>query len=363
MKLYRKLILPFVIILFLGILFIFLWNSMMTSESNSTITLATTTSTENSGLLDHLHPEMTKDTGITVDVLAVGTGAALEHARKGLADVVMVHARSLEDQFIKEGYGIHRVSVMYNNFIIVGPSEDPAKIRGLTNSIDIYLRLYEARDSIIFVSRGDNSGTHVKEIDLWNLANITIQSDNFQWIQNNPWYLETGAGMGQTLTTASEFQAYTLTDRGTWLFIKNGLNLELLAQGSISWQNPYSAILVNPTMFQSGLINYEMAKNYVKWLISPKGQSIIDNYTILDETAFFADFLDHIDEMAEEELDFWGIEPPNNITHLFEPTNVQNSISIKSTKDLPYSFTNCLKLEIIKSDFGTKLLHKENFPV
>lgn len=294
--------------------------SFLIPTSSSTITLATTTSTDNSGLLDYLHPEMTKDTGVTVDVVAVGTGAAIEHAKNGLADVIIVHARVLEDQFVAEGFGFHRIDLMYNDFIIVGPSEDPANIKGLTNSTEIFTRLYNTRESIKFASRGDNSGTHVKELELWTLANISIQSDSVEWSQSNPWYLETGSGMGNTLSTASVAQAYILTDRGTWLFNEESLDLEVLAQGSELWHNSYGAILVNPDKFKSGMIKIEMAKKYVQWLISTKGQSMIDNYTIKGEKAFFADFINHIEELSAKELEFWEIENTNNVIYRYKKT-------------------------------------------
>jgi len=294
--------------------------SFLIPVSSSTITLATTTSTDNSGLLDYLHPEMTKDTGVTVDVLAVGTGAAIEHAKSGLADIIIVHARVLEDQFVAEGYGFHRVDLMYNDFIIVGPSEDPANIKGLTDSTEIFTRLYNTRKSIKFASRGDNSGTHVKELELWSYANINIQSDSVEWSQSNPWYLETGSGMGNTLSTASVAQAYILTDRGTWLFNEESLDLEVLAQGSELFHNPYGAILVNPDKFKSGTINFEMAKKYIKWLISTKGQSLIDNYTIKGKQAFFADFINHIEELSAEELEFWEIENTSNVIYRYKKT-------------------------------------------
>ncbi len=274
-----------------------------------TIILATTTSTENSGILDYIHPIMTEDTGITVDVVAVGTGAALENARGGLADVVIVHARSLEDEFIQEGYGLHRVDLMFNDFIIVGPSSDPANIRGKSNASEVFSLLYLARDNITFFSRGDNSGTHVKELIHWELANIEIKQDNITWAHLNPWYLETGSGMGQTLTVAWVANGYTLSDRGTWLFIKDNLDnkLEMLAEGAPEWMNSYGAILVNPESITSRNINFDAAKRYVQWLISDKGQNLIGNYTINDFQAFFPDFKNHLHEMSAEELGFWGI--------------------------------------------------------
>ena len=299
-----------IVIITIGIVLIVLFGIvMLTSSSNKTksIILATTTSTDNSGLLDFLHPLIKDEIGINVDILAVGTGAALEQSRRGLADVVLVHARTLEDQFITEGFGFHRVDLMFNNFIIVGPSNDPANIAGLMNSTEIFIKLYQARDSITFVSRGDNSGTHVKELELWKTAGVTIKGKNFEWAQNNPWYIETGSGMGYTLTVAYISEGYTLIDRGTWLFNKRGQELKVLAEGPSEWLNHYSAILVNPDKFNSGVVNFKSAKEYVKWLISNRGQALINNYTINGEQTFYADFKSHISEMSPEELIFWGI--------------------------------------------------------
>ncbi|MHA2244985.1 MAG: substrate-binding domain-containing protein [Candidatus Hodarchaeales archaeon] len=278
-----------------------------TSNKDKSIMLATTTSTDNSGLLDFLHPIMEDETGISVDILAVGTGAALEQSRRGLADVILVHARTLEDQFIAEGFGFHRVDLMFNDFIIIGPTNDPANIAGLKNSTEIFIRLFLARDSITFVSRGDNSGTHVKELELWKTAGVTIKGKNLEWGQINPWYIETGSGMGYTLTVAYISEGYTLIDRGTWLFNKRGQELMILAEGPPEWLNYYGAILVNPDKFNSGIINFKSAKEYVKWLISNKGQALINNYTINDEQAFYADFTNHVSEMSPDELKFWGI--------------------------------------------------------
>jgi tungstate transport system substrate-binding protein len=195
---------------------------------------------------------------------------------------------------------------MYNDFIIVGPTNDPSGIRGLTNSSEIFNRIDKTKSAIKFVSRGDNSGTHIKELELWSNASFSINSDDVDWVYNNRWYKETGSGMGLTLTIASQLQAYTLTDRGTWLFMKENLSLELLAEGSSLWHNLYGAILVNPENFESN-INFELAKKYVQWLISPFGQDMINNYKISEEQAFFANFIYHIDELTEEEKDFWGI--------------------------------------------------------
>ena len=179
----------------------------------NTITLYTTTSTRDSGLLDYLKPMWEKDTGINVSVVAVGTGAALEAARNGLADLVMVHARSLEDEFISEGYGMHRVSLMHNDFILVGPSSDPAGIMGMTNATQVFQKLYQERNQVTFASRGDLSGTNVKELALWDKSGITIEPDNITWANVNPWYLDLGSGMAATLSSASINASYTLSDR------------------------------------------------------------------------------------------------------------------------------------------------------
>lgn len=275
-----------------------------------TITLYTTTSTRDSGLLDYLNPLMEKDIHIHVDVVAVGTGAALDGARAGLADVVMVHARSLEDVFISEGYGIHRVSLMHNDFILVGPSSDPAGINGMTNATQVFQKLYQNRASILFASRGDNSGTNVKELTLWNESGITVQPDNATWASENPWYIDTGSGMAATLTTASEKGAYTLSDRATFLNLNNTLPLDILAQDptdAVNWANPYGVILVNPAKFASGSIKFDLAKKYVEWLISSTGQDAINAYRLQNTQVFFADFQSLKGELNSTELLFWGL--------------------------------------------------------
>jgi tungstate transport system substrate-binding protein len=279
------------------------------NNTAETIILATTTSTDNSGLLDYIHPIMTDDTRINIDVVAVGTGAALEHAKGGLADVVIVHARSLEDEFIQTDFGFHRIDLMFNDFIIVGPPNDPANIRDKSNASEVFSLLYLSRENITFISRGDNSGTHVKELSQWELANIEVAGDNFTWAHLNPWYLETGSSMGQTLTTTWVLDGYTLTDRGTWLFNRFNAeyDLEVLAEGAPEWVNPYGAILINPESITARKINFNAAKRYVQWLISDKGQNLIGNYTINGHHAFFPDFKNHLHEMAEEELGFWGL--------------------------------------------------------
>jgi tungstate transport system substrate-binding protein len=315
----RKLIAIFSILLLGTGILIWTFPLLFPLNDSNRITLATTTSTENSGLLDYLHPEMTIDTGgIIIDVVAVGTGAALEQARRGLADVVIVHNRELEDQLVLDGVGVHRVDLMYNDFILVGPPTDPAGVRGLVNSSEIFRRIFMERDNLSFLSRGDRSGTHLKELELWNAADIEINSENSSWVSENPWYLESGTGMGETLTFASLSKAYAFTDRGTWLFIRESIsNLVILTSGAPQWNNPYGAILVNPASFQPGIINFDAAKKYVQWLISGKGQTMINSYTIGGEMAFIADFAHHINEMSQVEREFWEINANGNNTESF----------------------------------------------
>jgi tungstate transport system substrate-binding protein len=286
----------------------------LNSQQTENIILATTTSTENSGLLDYLHLELAKKLKISVGVVSVGTGAALEIARKGLADVVLVHAKSLEDEFIAEGYGFHRVTIMSNEFVVVGPSSDPGQIKGLQNSSDIFKRLYSNRNDLQFVSRGDNSGTHEKEKQLWSLSNITINISDMNWHESNEWYAEVGAGMSSTLVEASELQAYTLTDLGTWLFLKDNLDLEVIVEGLEIWKNFYSVILVNPVKFDNRSINYQTSKKYVQWLISSEGQSLIDSYTVNGEQLFYSEFIKSLEELPSEEQEFWEINQAQNGT-------------------------------------------------
>ena len=278
-----------------------------------TITMYTTTSTDNSGLLQYLRPMWEKDTGITVDWVPVGTGAAIQAAEQGEADVVMVHARTLEDQFVAAGYGYHRVSLMHNDFVLVGPSSDPAGVNNMTNATLVFQKLYDDRANIKFISRGDNSGTNVKELELWNASNIFVNGSNSAWASANPWYESTGSGMSKTLTVASTEQAYTLTDRATFLQVmstnSSSLELTILAQDPTSavWANPYGVILVNPAMFPNINIKVDLAKQFVEWLISDKGQSAINSYTINGKQVFFADFQNLKSELNSTELSYWGL--------------------------------------------------------
>ena len=280
-----------------------------------TITMYTTTSTDNSGLLQYLRPMWEKDTGITVNWVAVGTGAAIQAAEQGEADLVMVHARSLEDAFVAAGYGMHRVSLMHNDFVLVGPSSDPAHVNGMTNATLVFQTLYQflkGQSTVKFISRGDNSGTNVKELDLWNESNIYVNGSNASWASANPWYESTGSGMSKTLTVASTEQSYTLTDRATFLQVttsSSSLDLTILAQDPTSdtWANPYGVILVNPAMFPNVNIKVDLAKQYVEWLISPTGQDAINSYKINGKQVFFADFQNLKSELNSTELEYWGL--------------------------------------------------------
>lgn len=277
---------------------------------SKTITMYTTTSTDNSGLLQYLKPMWEKDTGITVDWVPVGTGAAITAAEQGEADVVMVHARSLEDAFVAAGYGMHRVSLMHNDFVLVGPSSDPAGVNGMTNATLAFQKLYQDRTNIKFISRGDNSGTNVKELELWNASGDYVNGSDSTWAKANSWYEESGSGMSATLRVASTEQAYTLTDRATFLNVNTTeIDLTILAQDSSSaaWANPYGVILVNPAAFPKINIKVDLAKQFVEWLISDKGQAAINAYRINGKQVFFADFQNLKSELNSTELAYWGL--------------------------------------------------------
>ncbi|MBW9263678.1 MAG: substrate-binding domain-containing protein [Candidatus Thiodiazotropha sp. (ex. Lucinisca nassula)] len=237
------------------------------ADANKTIRLATTTSTDNSGLLKELLPEFQADTGYNVHVIAVGTGKALRMGRDGDVDVVLVHARPAEDQFVAQGHGEKRFGVMYNDFVIVGPRADPA---GLSKAKDATTALQLiAEHQAIFVSRGDDSGTHKKELGLWKKAAVNPQGQ---------WYREVGQGMGKVLQIAAEMDAYTLTDRGTWLAYEKKSPLKVGFEGDPLLFNPYGIIAVNPQRYPD--TNHRGAQALIHWLISPEGQKRINNFRI-----------------------------------------------------------------------------------
>jgi len=241
------------------------------------IVVASTTSTEQSGLFPQLLPAFEKDTGINVRVVAVGTGQALDIGRRGDADVVFVHDRAAEEKWLAEGEGVARFPVMYNDFILVGPASDPAHVKG---SKDITAALKAiANAKAPFVSRADKSGTHAAELRLWKIANVDINA------VKGPWYRETGSGMGAALNTASAMNAYVLADRGTWLNFKNRGELGIVVEGDKRLFNQYGVMLVNPAKHPN--VKKELGQKFIDWLVSPRGQSVIAAYKIDGQQLFF----------------------------------------------------------------------------
>lgn len=245
------------------------------------IVVASTTSTEDSGLFKYLLPIFKKKTGIDVKVVAQGTGQALDTGRRGDADVVFVHAKAAEEKFLSEGFGVKRYPVMYNDFVLIGPRTDPASIKGK----DILTALRTIRDKAApFVSRGDRSGTHLAEIGLWKDAGIAINADK------GSWYKEIGQGMGAALNMASASNAYLLSDRGTWLAFKNRGGLDILVEGDKRLFNQYGVMLVNPARHSH--VKAELGQEFISWLISAEGQNAIAGYKIGGQQLFYPDAKD-----------------------------------------------------------------------
>lgn len=244
---------------------------------DQSIVVASTTSTQDSGLFDYILPLFEKKTGISVKVVAQGTGQALDTGRRGDADVVFVHAKAQEEKFIKEGFGVKRFDVMYNDFVLVGPKSDPAGISG-TKDIAAALIAIEAKKAA-FVSRGDRSGTHSAELGLWKTAGIDIEA------AEGPWYKEIGQGMGAALNAAAAMNAYTLSDRGTWLSFKNRGVLDIAVEGDKRLFNQYGVMLVNPHKHPS--VKVEAGQRFIDWLVSPEGQKAIGEYKIDGQQLFF----------------------------------------------------------------------------
>lgn len=241
------------------------------------IVLQSTTSTQNSGLFDHLLPSFQKQTGIAVRVVAVGTGQALKNAQNGDGDVLLVHAKAAEEQFVSDGWGVQRHDVMYNDFVIVGPANDPAKLSSLRNAPAAFKKLAEAHAT--FVSRGDDSGTHKKEQALWKAAAIDPTT------ASGSWYRETGSGMGATLNTAVGMTGYTLTDRATWISFQNKGDFQVLVEGDPQLFNQYGIILVNPAKHPH--VKAAQGQQLIDWLLGPHGQQLIADYRIGDQQLFF----------------------------------------------------------------------------
>jgi tungstate transport system substrate-binding protein len=241
------------------------------------IVVASTTSTQDSGLFGHILPMFKAKTGIDVKVVAQGTGQALDTARRGDADVVFVHAKPAEEKFLAEGFGVKRYPVMYNDFILIGPKGDPAGIKG-SKDIVAALGAIKAKGAD-FISRGDKSGTHQAELNLWKVAGIDIAKDK------GPWYKEIGQGMGAALNTASASNAYVLADRGTWLSFKNRGDLVIAVEGDKRLFNQYGVMLVNPEKHPS--VNKDLGQQLIDWLVSAEGQKAIADYKINGEQLFY----------------------------------------------------------------------------
>ncbi|MBK7899039.1 MAG: substrate-binding domain-containing protein [Azonexus sp.] len=241
------------------------------------IVVSSTTSTEQSGLFKHLLPVFEQKTGIKVRVVALGTGQALDQARRGDADVVFVHDKAAEEKFIAEGWGVERKEVMYNDFILVGPKADPATVSGGKDIVEALKKVEAAKAA--FVSRGDKSGTHAAELRLWKAAAINLET------AKGPWYKETGSGMGPALNTAASMNAYLLADRGTWLSFKNRQDLTIVVEGDQRLFNQYGVILVNPAKHPH--VKADLGQQFVDWVVSADGQKTIADYKIDGQQLFF----------------------------------------------------------------------------
>ena len=246
-------------------------------SAQEAILVQSTTSTEASGLYDHLLPMFTEETGIDVNVVAVGTGQAIQNARNCDGDVLLVHAHEQEEQFVEDGRGVERFDLMYNDFAVVGPESDPAGVAGMTDAQDAFSKIADAE--ALFASRGDESGTHSKELQLWESAGMDVEE------ASGDWYRETGSGMGQTLNTAVGMEAYALTDRATWISFENRGNFEVLVEGDDDLFNQYGVIVVNPEECPS--VNAEAGQTFVDWLISDAGQEAIASYELNGQQLFF----------------------------------------------------------------------------
>ena len=269
------------------------------------IKMSTTTSTQASGLLDKLLPELEKDTGIKVKVIAKGTGAAIRDGMDGNVDVIFVHAKAREEKFVQEGYGLKRYAVMHNDFVILGPKKDPAGIKGLTKAGEAFNKIATVRAG--FVSRGDDSGTHTKEQALWESSGLPLEKKTQTIVKKGKkkevsfvhppglgrWYLSIGQGMGKALTFADEKQAYILADRGTYIKYKFGrdvpIDLVVLCEGDPALANPYGVIPISPKKHPH--VKYELSRSFAEWLVSEKGQTLIKNYRLLDKQLFYPDAL------------------------------------------------------------------------
>ena len=246
--------------------------------AGQSIILQSTTSTANSGLYDYLLPLFTQETGIDVNVVAVGTGQAIKNAQNCDGDVLLVHAKSAEEKFIADGYGAERFDVMYNDFIFVGPPADPADVRNSQLAIDGMQKIAQSKS--VFLSRGDNSGTHKKELSLWKMAGVNPDPSS------GSWYRETGSGMGATLNVGVEMNAYVMTDRGTWISFGNKQDFKIIFSGDKNLFNQYGVIMVNPDRCEK--VNVVAAQTFIDWILSARGQRFIANYQLQGQQLFFS---------------------------------------------------------------------------
>jgi len=314
-----------------------------TTQPERDLILATTTSTHDSGFLDYMLPVFEEKYNVKVRVLSVGTGQALEIASRGDADVVLVHSPETERIYVKSGDLIYRVPIMYNDFIVVGPPDDPANIRGLRNVTEAFIRIAEVGESgeIVFFSRGDDSGTHKKELSIWDVAGINPSGRS--------WYLETGQGMGNTLIATNEGfsgkSGYTLADRGTWLSMKNNLdNLVVLVEGDPILINPYSGLLVNPEKHPE--VNFDLAKKLIEYFISDYGQQRIANFTIGGEQLFIPCYGNAPDAWGTEEeeqaaYEYWGqpkFDPPSGFFTINRKTSISEVTGDMKILNLKYFY-------------------------
>jgi len=289
----------------LGVLLVLCLGTFNVWAGDKILKMSTTTSTQASGLLDVLLPELEKDTGIMVKVIAKGTGAAIRDGMDGNVDVIFVHARAREEKFVKEGYGTKRYAVMHNDFVILGPAKDPAGIQGLKSATEALNKIATAKSS--FISRGDDSGTHTKEQALWQATGLSLAKLTSTIVKKGKksevtfihpvglgeWYLSIGQGMGKALTIADEKQAYIMADRGTYIKYKFGrdvpIDLVVLTEGDPLLANPYGVIPINPQ--KHAHVKYDLAKKFAEWLVSERGQSVISGYRLLGKQLFYPDAL------------------------------------------------------------------------
>ena len=250
---------------------------------DKSIVVASTTSTQDSGLFEYLLPLYKKKTGVTVKVIAQGTGQALDTGRRGDADVVFVHAKSAEEKFLAEGQGVKRFPVMYNDFVLIGPKSDPAGVKGMKDVAKAFTTIKDKQAS--FISRGDRSGTNIAELKLWKDSGIDIAKDH------GSWYKAIGQGMGAALNTAGAGNAYVLSDRGTWIHFKNKGDLQILVEGDKRMFNQYGVMLVNPAKHPN--VKKDLGQQFIDYLISPEGQKDIANYKINGQQLFYPDANDH----------------------------------------------------------------------